>query len=193
MEGMATWFRWPLAVSVASWSFTVLFGEAYFREFLQNEDQWSYGFYFTQWCVEYEICLPLTVLCFMFTKHSPQAYCLLLTSFRAASIYAHPFALHFSMFMETIKGQGTDEQIAEFLPKAQRLEIIGTYAQTELGHGRHLSVNQAWCVLYSAWYHLSYSELHSHVTFVEKICNYFEYYQYVLFCGGICNYFYANN
>lgn len=42
------------------------------------------------------------------------------------------------MFIPTIKSQGTDEQIAEFLPKAERLEIIGTYAQTEIGHGLYL-------------------------------------------------------
>ena len=41
------------------------------------------------------------------------------------------------MFIPTIKSQGTDEQIAEFLPKAERLEIIGTYAQTEIGHGMY--------------------------------------------------------
>jgi len=41
------------------------------------------------------------------------------------------------MFIPTILSQGTDEQIAEFLPQAQAYEIIGTYAQTELGHGNY--------------------------------------------------------
>ena len=31
--------------------------------------------------------------------------------------------------------QGSEEQQAYWLPKAMSLEIIGTYAQTELGHG----------------------------------------------------------
>lgn len=34
-----------------------------------------------------------------------------------------------------IIGQGTDEQQAYWVPKAKNLEIIGCYAQTELGHG----------------------------------------------------------
>ncbi|XP_063833408.1 probable peroxisomal acyl-coenzyme A oxidase 1 [Ostrinia nubilalis] len=46
-----------------------------------------------------------------------------------------PFFLHRGMFVPTIMGQGTPEQQAEWLPKAQAMEIIGTYAQTELGHG----------------------------------------------------------
>lgn len=39
------------------------------------------------------------------------------------------------MFIPTIQGQGTAEQQAELLPKCNSLQIIGTYAQTELGHG----------------------------------------------------------
>ena len=49
---------------------------------------------------------------------------------------AHPFGLHNSMFLATIEGQATDEQKARWLPKAWRHEIIGTYAQTEMGHGQ---------------------------------------------------------
>ena len=61
-----------------------------------------------------------------------------LFSFSATMLFGHPFGLHYSMFIPTIEGQGTDEQIQEFLPRAKRLEIIGTYAQTELGHGKFL-------------------------------------------------------
>ncbi|XP_067943579.1 peroxisomal acyl-coenzyme A oxidase 1-like [Watersipora subatra] len=50
----------------------------------------------------------------------------------------HPFGVHHLMFMPLIESQGTDEQIAEFKPKAECLEIIGTYAQTEIGHGTYL-------------------------------------------------------
>jgi len=39
------------------------------------------------------------------------------------------------MFIPTILGQGTDEQKAALLPRCNTLEVIGTYAQTELGHG----------------------------------------------------------
>ncbi|XP_045495045.1 probable peroxisomal acyl-coenzyme A oxidase 1 [Colias croceus] len=46
-----------------------------------------------------------------------------------------PFLLHMGMFVPTIMGQCTPEQQATWLPKALNLEIIGTYAQTELGHG----------------------------------------------------------
>ncbi|CAH0690974.1 unnamed protein product [Chilo suppressalis] len=46
-----------------------------------------------------------------------------------------PFLLHNGMFVPTIAGQGTPEQQAEWLPKAESMQIIGTYAQTELGHG----------------------------------------------------------
>lgn len=43
--------------------------------------------------------------------------------------------VHYGMFLPTIVGQGTDEQKKEWVEKAQSLSIIGTYAQTELGHG----------------------------------------------------------
>lgn len=45
------------------------------------------------------------------------------------------------MFTPTIASQGTDAQVADFLPKAQRYEIIGTYAQTEMGHGNTIISN----------------------------------------------------
>uniref|UniRef100_A0A914Y4X0 Acyl-CoA oxidase C-terminal domain-containing protein n=1 Tax=Panagrolaimus superbus TaxID=310955 RepID=A0A914Y4X0_9BILA len=38
----------------------------------------------------------------------------------------------------TILNNADEEQKAEWLPKAQNLEFIGTYAQTELGHGTNL-------------------------------------------------------
>lgn len=42
------------------------------------------------------------------------------------------------MFIPTILGQGTEEQKKELLPMCNSLQIIGTYAQTELGHGTFL-------------------------------------------------------
>ncbi|TRY67780.1 hypothetical protein TCAL_02920 [Tigriopus californicus] len=46
-----------------------------------------------------------------------------------------PLGLHFIMFIPTLMGQGTLDQQAEWLGRAWNMEIIGTYAQTELGHG----------------------------------------------------------
>ena len=46
-----------------------------------------------------------------------------------------PLGLHVSMFIPTLETQGSDEQKAKWLQKALDFEIIGTYAQTELGHG----------------------------------------------------------
>lgn len=43
--------------------------------------------------------------------------------------------LHIGMFIPTLLSQGTPEQQAKWLPMCNRLQIIGTYAQTELGHG----------------------------------------------------------
>lgn len=42
------------------------------------------------------------------------------------------------MFVPAIKGQGTDEQQAKWLPLANKMQIIGCYAQTELGHGSNV-------------------------------------------------------
>lgn len=40
--------------------------------------------------------------------------------------------------MPAIKGQGTDEQQQKWLPLAYKMQIIGCYAQTELGHGSNV-------------------------------------------------------
>ena len=39
------------------------------------------------------------------------------------------------MFIPTLLSQANPDQQAEWLPKALGLKLIGTYAQTELGHG----------------------------------------------------------
>ena len=46
--------------------------------------------------------------------------------------------LHWGMFILAIKGQGTEEQQEQWLPMAYKMQIIGCYAQTELGHGSNV-------------------------------------------------------
>lgn len=47
----------------------------------------------------------------------------------------NPLTLHYVMFIPTLMGQGNIQQQAEWIQKAWNCDIIGTYAQTELGHG----------------------------------------------------------
>ncbi|KPJ09432.1 putative peroxisomal acyl-coenzyme A oxidase 1 [Papilio machaon] len=47
-----------------------------------------------------------------------------------------PFMLHFGMFLPTLASQASPEQQREWLKKGS--QMIGTYAQTELGHGTFL-------------------------------------------------------
>ncbi|KAK0386764.1 hypothetical protein NLU13_6600 [Sarocladium strictum] len=58
-----------------------------------------------------------------------------------------PYGLHASMFLKTLRDQGTPEQHKLFLEKAEKYEILGCYAQTELGHGsnvRGLETTATW-------------------------------------------------
>ncbi|KAL6231200.1 hypothetical protein BDW75DRAFT_233810 [Aspergillus navahoensis] len=49
-----------------------------------------------------------------------------------------PYMLHLGMFITTIREQANGEQCAKWLPKIEKWEIIGAYAQTELGHGSNV-------------------------------------------------------
>uniref|UniRef100_A0A183DMK0 Acyl-CoA_ox_N domain-containing protein n=1 Tax=Gongylonema pulchrum TaxID=637853 RepID=A0A183DMK0_9BILA len=46
----------------------------------------------------------------------------------------HAMSLHYAMFIPTLQGQTDDDQLDYWLPLAVTRGIVGTYAQTELGH-----------------------------------------------------------
>ncbi|KAJ9556155.1 hypothetical protein OSB04_010769 [Centaurea solstitialis] len=46
--------------------------------------------------------------------------------------------LQWEMFIPAIEGQGTEEQKRKWLPLARKMQVIGSYAQTELGHGSNV-------------------------------------------------------
>ncbi|KAI9739386.1 MAG: fatty-acyl coenzyme A oxidase [Claussenomyces sp. TS43310] len=58
-----------------------------------------------------------------------------------------PYGLHASMYLTTLRDQGTPEQHKLFLEPAENYRAIGCYAQTELGHGsnvRGLETTATW-------------------------------------------------
>ncbi|KAG0650551.1 Peroxisomal acyl-coenzyme A oxidase 1 [Hyphodiscus hymeniophilus] len=61
-----------------------------------------------------------------------------------------PYHLHPNLFLTTMREQGSEEQKAYWLPRIEKYEIIGAYAQvhkTELGHGsnvRGLELEAKW-------------------------------------------------
>ena len=50
-----------------------------------------------------------------------------------------PITLHLTMFLQCLKHLGSEEQKKKYLPIAANLNIIGCYAQTELGHGSNVA------------------------------------------------------
>lgn len=48
---------------------------------------------------------------------------------------ADSFHLSDNVFLPTIQSQGTDEQREKWQPLIHNYNIIGAYAQTEIGHG----------------------------------------------------------
>ncbi|KAF9693603.1 hypothetical protein EKO04_008555 [Ascochyta lentis] len=58
-----------------------------------------------------------------------------------------PYFLHMSMFVTTVREQASEAQQAYWMPKILNYDIIGCYAQTELGHGsnvRGLETTATW-------------------------------------------------
>ncbi|PIK56190.1 putative peroxisomal acyl-coenzyme A oxidase 1-like [Apostichopus japonicus] len=49
------------------------------------------------------------------------------------------FGIHDAMFVPTIRRLANDQQRSKWLPLAENYEILGSYAQTELGHGTYLN------------------------------------------------------
>ena len=47
-----------------------------------------------------------------------------------------PLDRHLGMFLPTLLNQANQEQMDRFFMPSWNLEIIGTYAQTEMGHGK---------------------------------------------------------
>ena len=47
-----------------------------------------------------------------------------------------PLYLHMGMFAPTLESQCNPEQKAKWMEKVENYEMIGTFAQTELGHGQ---------------------------------------------------------
>ncbi|XP_053381781.1 peroxisomal acyl-coenzyme A oxidase 1-like [Mercenaria mercenaria] len=47
----------------------------------------------------------------------------------------NPLSVHRGMFIPTIEKLGTREQVEKYVEPAKQYKIIGTYAQTEMGHG----------------------------------------------------------
>ena len=47
-----------------------------------------------------------------------------------------PDSLHHLMFMNALEKQLDPDQSKQWLPLAKSMNIVGTYAQTELGHGK---------------------------------------------------------
>ena len=58
--------------------------------------------------------------------------------FEVTAVPYHPMTLHQIMFLPAIRSQADEEQLKKWLPLAENYDIIGCYAQTELGHGSNV-------------------------------------------------------
>lgn len=51
---------------------------------------------------------------------------------------AVPLAMSENAFVAVIESQGSDEQIAHWIPRCRTYEVLGCYAQTEIAHGSNV-------------------------------------------------------
>jgi acyl-CoA oxidase len=52
--------------------------------------------------------------------------------------HAGSLSNHYTIFLPTLQTNGTKEQIEYWVPRTLKFEIIGSYGQTELGHGSNV-------------------------------------------------------
>ncbi|GMT34897.1 hypothetical protein PFISCL1PPCAC_26194, partial [Pristionchus fissidentatus] len=57
----------------------------------------------------------------------------------------HCMSLHYGMFLPTIQGQSDDDQMDEWMAPTIGRAFIGTFAQTEMGHGSNLTKLETTC------------------------------------------------
>ena len=60
------------------------------------------------------------------------------TCWGARMMEASPLTLHRGVFANTLTLLGSEEQVKKYVPRALNQNIIGCYAQTELGHGSNV-------------------------------------------------------
>ena len=68
----------------------------------------------------------------------------ILTLFLVSS--SSPMGLQHDMFIPAVMGQGTENQQRRWGEQAMACEIIGIYAQTELGHGESTCMHAHTCI-----------------------------------------------
>ena len=87
-----------------------------------------------------------------------------------ACTHMHTHIAHACM---SIQGQATEEQKEKWLQIANNYEIIGTYAQTELGHGEFIFVR---------------THVHVHIGHVHvHVCTYTCMYNVLPVCRDFCS------
>jgi acyl-CoA oxidase len=99
----------------------------------------------------------------------------LFTIFRNELNEQMPDTLQVDMFIPTIAGQGTPEQVKKSLPLALDYRILGTYAQTGLGHVSYLrglettAIYDAANVTSTKWWPVMMCHVFSWVTFPQLL------------------------